>query len=1020
VEMESPKISLKLRLPKTKTEEKPPENPLALVRQLIENPPVALKIDRVSVQDAEIDLRILENQNELNLKASDINFTASVLSGSKRLKAEIEVAVVPKVQRVSTEQSNLNVSTLGFSQSVKKAEFNTLVNFQLRTGLELDFSQSTKPQFVVESFAVGSDFNSLKLKSDFGSQGRVSIDANELSADVSLPVRTTLSLQKIFELESREGSEFVETIGNAIFQSLRDFSISTKQSLKWKAMKVAANLAKHQAQFEIGSQTSFEMDLAINENEIQLSSASSGFEFIATTLLATAPALESSTDLIQLGKLSFLKLSSPFVFKLSKPEFLSLDAPLKGVRVTAMNLAPKVFINNKNAPVLEGDVKLSQGTDGIISVNADSTLDLSEELVPPFPAMKAVFAESGLFQVKSTAALNLDTKEGDIDRIVNSDSLNKSVLNFDFGVQVKQRTLPPAGSKLALQLKDSLELLGKGRVQQIVNPSSVGLTALLNIGKVQLADVRLQLDNKRQMLSSSGNAQLTIPLSVREVSPLLNDLAKLGGFKVNAQWNARLPHSHASALQLDFSKVERLKPELQLKGQLNIAEKATQPLFDKQLLLIDGPIDFSSNVALSSGQVQLDAGFAFPLVGTSALVLVKGVSGKAQLRTSLPFQNVVHVKVDAAVQELNPDKSLRLPPESLPYLKNVKARLSAKVDLQGAADVETVDVSTGNDLVFLKAQGGSDLNIQNSRFSGNVDFKLPSSFRYGIRSEDKVDFGGRVRADWEATQKELKSLRLRGTLNLDDFTARHSLVEIEKVKGSVPFEQMLESPDLKSLRWSYLISDNPFKRVDTSKFTPLTADDSLFTVERISLLGRRFGPMRARVSLKQNMLNVDKLDAEIFEGVLAGQAFIDIQPSNFMTGVQGRITKLNTSLLSKSKNPLAPAPLSARLSLMLDLSRSLIEGRADVTEIGKNQLLAFIDVLDPDGVDSLLNKARLGLGVGYPRYVGLMMQNGFLDMNVALGGVVEQNVEIKNLPLSPIVNAKTQDIVKMMREVPIQ
>ncbi|MEY2988822.1 MAG: hypothetical protein RJB13_2343, partial [Pseudomonadota bacterium] len=40
VEMESPKISLKLRLPKTKTEEKPPENPLALVRQLIENPPV--------------------------------------------------------------------------------------------------------------------------------------------------------------------------------------------------------------------------------------------------------------------------------------------------------------------------------------------------------------------------------------------------------------------------------------------------------------------------------------------------------------------------------------------------------------------------------------------------------------------------------------------------------------------------------------------------------------------------------------------------------------------------------------------------------------------------------------------------------------------------------------------------------------------------------------------------------------------------------------------------------------------
>lgn len=1019
VEMTGPKVSLKLQMPETKPDEKAPENPLALIRQLIENPPVALKVDLVSVKNAELDVEVFEKLNSINVKASDLNFTASVHTANKKLSVEVELAVDPEGQ-VGSGETNLKLTAGRFTQGVRKAEFEAHLSFLARTGVELNFTQSANPQLILESLAMRAQFNSLRMSSEFEQQGSASIASDEMSAGLSLSSPARLNLSKIFELEQVSGADFVDGIGNAAFQTLTDFSISMNQKLNWKAMKLTANLVQHETSVEIETQLGIDTDLQFTDSEIVLRAADSGLEFMVTRLLAKSPAIESLTEFLQLNRLNLMEIKSPLSLKLSKPEFSALSEPLRGMRVTELKAAPKVFINNKTKPVLGGDVKLSHGDDGFINGAVATQLDMSEELITLLPALKKVASESGLLQVDSSLAFNVDTKLSDLHLLTSSPLLKKSLLNFDYGVKVNQKTQAPAGSEVALQLKDGLEISGRGQIKQLLNPSAAEASALLTLGKTQLADLRVNVENKIKQLSASGVAQLNAPLSLREISPLLGELAKLGGLRVDAQWDLRLPHMHASALQLDFSRVSALKPVLKLKSQLSVVEKATLPLFEKQILQFGEPLEVSSTVALNSGRVLLDANYALPKIGTNALLLVKGVKGQAKLATSFPFKNVVQLKMDTSIQELNPDKSLGVPPEALPYLKSLKARIAAKVDLNGTAEVESVDLSTGNDLVFLKAQGGSDLNIENSRFSGELDIKLPPAFRYGIRSEDKVEFGGRIRADWQATQKSLKSLRLRGTLNLDDFTARHSLGAIEKVKGTVPFEQMLETPDLKSLRWSYLISDNPFKRVDTSKFTPLTADDSLFTVERISVLDRGFGPLRARVSLKQNMLNVDKLDADLFEGVLAGQAYVDIQPSNFTTGVQGRITKLNTSLLSKSKKPPPPAPLSARLSLMLDLSRSLIEGRADVTEIGKNQLLAFIDVLDPNGADALLNKARLGLGVGYPRYVGLMMQSGFLDMNVALGGVVEQNVEIKNLPLSPIVNAKTQDIVKIMREVPIQ
>lgn len=969
VELRSPKVSLKLNIQPSMPEESTPQNPLPLIRSLIENPPVAFQVDRIAVERAQLDVQLLETQNELNFKAQDLNLNASLQSEKGMINAEFNMSVDSDTQ-VMANQSNLSVALRGFLGGLRKTELQSKLKLQANVAVELNFVDPAMPQFVIHTMGLDSNFEFLSLNADLGKKGAVSVTSKELQAGLSLPAKVSLSLQKIFELEKNSALEFNTLIGDGIYQTLGLIELKIKQNLNWKYLRFGAQIVNPDLGMELESQAGVSALVTISDKEIAISSQESPLSFTLTKIAAKTPALDKVKDILQLNRIHFLQFRTPFSLNFSKPSFAILDAPLQGMRATELAFSPILFVNEKANPVLKSEVKVHHEDTGVITISADSQLNLQEELHAPLPILSL-----GLPKEKQ--------------------------LMIDHNLDLKVES----------SLKD---------LEQLFALSGAELSTWLAVDKTRVADIQLNAANRKKLLLSSGKVQLSIPLKLREVSPLLKDLSRLGGFSVNALWDFKLPHSHSSALDLDFSKAKMLKPVLKLKSQVQFTEKPTVPLFDQQVLHMKSPVDLTSLVSLDSGLLKLNAEYALPEIGTSSLAVLKGIEGKAKVVTEFPFKSLIQLKVDAAVRELNPDKSLQLPQETLPYLKNIKTTVSAKVNLKGAADVEAVDLSTGGDLLYLKAQGGSDLNVENSRFSGNIDVKLPPKYRYGIRATDQVAFKGRVRADWEATQKALKTLRLRGTLSLDEFSVRHSLAEVEKIKGSVPFEQMLETQELKSLKWSYLIEDNPFKRVDTSKFTPLTVQDSLVTIDRVAALGRKFGPIRARVSLKQNMLNVDKLDADIFEGVLAGQAYVDIQPSKFSTGIQGRITKLNTSLLSSSDRKLPPAPLSARLSLMVDLSRSLIEGRTDVTEIGKNQLLAFIDVLDPEGTDALLNKARLGLGVGYPRYVGLLMQNGYLDMNVALGGVIEQSIEIKNLPLSPIVNAKTQDIVKVMREVPIQ
>jgi hypothetical protein len=596
--------------------------------------------------------------------------------------------------------------------------------------------------------------------------------------------------------------------------------------------------------------------------------------------------------------------------------------------------------------------------------------------------------------------------------------INKIALKYD--VKIDQTTMPPKKSPTALNFEGGLKIYGHVEAPQPLLLKELKAETQIDWAGLPLLKNSLLLKNTPRRLTVSGLTDVSALLRLRKITPLAEQLGMLGGTQIQAKWTAVLPHDAPTILKARIPLPPQLIANADVEAQIRFAEKPVMPLFEKNFLQIRGPLAAKVRAGLNRGAVNLNVSYDLPQAGLAALAVVDALKGNLNVRTKMDLSSGVDVELQALVGALSPAKSFGLPEEVLPYLKDIDARLSIQSDIKNRVDLKQGQVVTGRDKLKVSFKGGSDLKATNSRFEGRLSIRPPNVFKYGIRAQDKVTLDGVIQTGWELTQKEQKSLRLRGQAILENFSAQHQLGGLRNVSGQIPFQQDLELPNFKSLKWSYLIQDNPFKRVDASKFVPLLSDDSMLVVEELNALDKKFGPLRGRFSLKQNMLTIDRLDADIFEGVLAGQGFVDIQPSRLIAGLQGRITKLNTALLSAKPEKAKPAPLSARLAMVVDLSKALVEGRADVTEIGKNQLLAMMDLLDPAGADALLNKARLALSVGYPTYVGLQMQQGFLDLDVGLGGLIPQRFVIPNLPLTPIINAKTQDLVKTIREVPIQ
>jgi translocation and assembly module TamB len=179
---------------------------------------------------------------------------------------------------------------------------------------------------------------------------------------------------------------------------------------------------------------------------------------------------------------------------------------------------------------------------------------------------------------------------------------------------------------------------------------------------------------------------------------------------------------------------------------------------------------------------------------------------------------------------------------------------------------------------------------------------------------------------------------------------------------------------------------------------PFLEGDNFLSVQRLSAMGLEFGPVAGNLRVKRDMFSLDQLQIGYRGGNISGQLVADYEEGSPRVFFKGNLTGIRPSQ--------SDDVLDANATLTFVPDKLDLQGRIQVVRIGRDHLLDLLDFIDPYHENVNFNRARMGLKVGYPKFLRLRMQDGLLAVKIQLGGAakVVRIDEIKNIALGPFLN----------------
>ena len=194
------------------------------------------------------------------------------------------------------------------------------------------------------------------------------------------------------------------------------------------------------------------------------------------------------------------------------------------------------------------------------------------------------------------------------------------------------------------------------------------------------------------------------------------------------------------------------------------------------------------------------------------------------------------------------------------------------------------------------------------------------------------------------------------------------------------------------------LQENVYSRTRFLDVHPFLRGDHSLAVDRIKVKGETIGPLAGNLRIVRDTISLDQMQVGYRGGNISGQLVVDALGKSPRMMFRGNITGVRPSKGSEI--------LDANTALSFDLGQLAVEGRVHVVRIDPAHLLEVLDVLDPYRQDPDINKARLGLKVGYPEFMRIRMKDGFVSAKLELGGVAKlvSIQEIRGIPLGPLMN----------------
>ncbi|MEM7135208.1 MAG: hypothetical protein AAF500_01445 [Myxococcota bacterium] len=275
-------------------------------------------------------------------------------------------------------------------------------------------------------------------------------------------------------------------------------------------------------------------------------------------------------------------------------------------------------------------------------------------------------------------------------------------------------------------------------------------------------------------------------------------------------------------------------------------------------------------------------------------------------------------------------------------------------------------------------------------------------------STERTTSGGSLTMPFTVESGDLNTYRILATAELRDVVVElpdYGLL-IDGLDALIPIDQELATEPR-----VFVVPTRAANAVTQKRFfdlSPFTERDSFLTAERVQIGRESIGPIAANLQVIGSVVAVDQLHAAYRDGFITGQFLTDLNRDDPEVAFRGHLTGVRVED--------GKGVLDANVAMTFVPTTLIVDGKAQVVRVSKDHLYEIIDAIDPYHEDEDLNRVRLGLKFGYPKYVRIRFDEGLMDAKIDLGGLAGavRIDEIKGIPVTPFLEQYVQPYLERL------
>lgn len=537
----------------------------------------------------------------------------------------------------------------------------------------------------------------------------------------------------------------------------------------------------------------------------------------------------------------------------------------------------------------------------------------------------------------------------------------------------------------------------------------------LELAQQKLMQLEIQANDTPQQLELTSWLEAHLSPSLKAYVAELAELEQLGKLDVHQQLQVQLKHPYANLMELANSNLDLNQLQAQVKQQLKVEQQPSQ----QALVILQQPLIAEHNLNWNAAQAKLDAKYQLAAVSVPETLSAQNLSFNLQAQ---------------ATNGLNPESfswEIATQAEKLSFIdsgKTIELSQLLPFSSTGAASFNNASqVFTLNSLVlemgdWFKQQLSGEAQLANLE-QPSFEFEGHSHLNPEHLSIPDVNFSssGSINLPWRLVMHQGQNLSLNAQVEFDNFSVQldEPQLKLEQLHGSLSVQEEFQlNPDGK-LQFQYLLSPDAFQRVDFNQIEPYLSSQEGLSFKSLEFDQITAGPLAAKFKIAQNLIELPQFSLKMLEGDLAGQFYLDINPQGWRLGLLSRISHLDLRKLLPRAVTSDYAPVSARTAVEFDFNQRLLEGRIDLTDISRSQLLQLLEIVDPEFTDADINTVRSALRLAHPQQLSIIMSNGLMDLSLQLS-LFKDPLLIHGLPLSSIIERFGEEALLIPDQLPLE